>query len=94
MTPTKSDCVLIPWEIPWKYHGKYHGNKQRNYRRINENKLEIGQEIMINQSVEWVMIIPKKPLKKQPNHNPSIVGFGSEASPKVTEIHSNKLVHK
>jgi len=30
----------------------------------------IGQEIMINQSVEWVMIIPKKPLKKAAEPQP------------------------
>lgn len=30
----------------------------------------IGQEIMINQSVEWVMIIPEKPLKKAAEPQP------------------------
>ena len=76
------------WDVPneiglclryhGKYHGKYHGNKQRNYRRINENHDH-----------------PKRTFEKSSrNHNPSIVGFGSEAPPKVTEIHSNKLVHK
>lgn len=65
-----------------RYHGKYHGNT-----------MEISNE-MTGESMK-IMIIPTKPLKKAAQqNNPSIVGFGSEAPPKVTEMHSNKLVHK